>query len=233
MCGWVLGGGCFFVRAAFHPPHQTCSPSQAAVIPLALLGRDICGSAVTGSGKTAAFALPILERLLHRSRRAAATYALVLAPARELAAQVHSMVTKLAQFTDVRCGLVVGGLSVAAQAAALRARPEIVVATPVRFFFVCVCVLGVCVWVVGPTPHNAPRGGLRGGRGPRAGANKKTGAHPPPSHTGHALAGPVCGKRGPSFFRPAPRCSPRAAGARRAHTPHARAPRRPTPATWT
>lgn len=109
-------------------PHTT---KQAAVIPLALLGRDICGSAVTGSGKTAAFALPILERLLHRPRRVAATYALILAPARELAAQVHSMTAKLAQFTDIRVGLVVGGLSVAAQAAALRARPEIVVATPV------------------------------------------------------------------------------------------------------
>lgn len=105
---------------------------QAAVIPLALLGRDICGSAVTGSGKTAAFGLPILERLGLRSRRAPATYALILAPARELAAQVHAMLVKLAQFTDVRVALAVGGLSLSAQAAALRARPEIVVATPVR-----------------------------------------------------------------------------------------------------
>ena len=119
---------CVFIWSSLPPP----PPFQAAVIPLALMGRDICGSAVTGSGKTAAFALPILERLLHRSRRVAATHALVLAPARELAAQVHSMIVKLAQFTDVRAGLVVGGLSVGAQAAALRARPEIVVATPVR-----------------------------------------------------------------------------------------------------
>ena len=119
---------CFYLVVTPPPP----PPFQAAVIPLALMGRDICGSAVTGSGKTAAFALPILERLLHRSRRVAATHALVLAPARELAAQVHSMIVKLAQFTDVRAGLVVGGLSVGAQAAALRARPEIVVATPVR-----------------------------------------------------------------------------------------------------
>jgi superfamily II DNA/RNA helicase len=62
---------------------------QAAVIPLALMGRDICGSAMTGSGKTAAFTLPILERLLYRSRRQAATYALILAPTRELAVQVR------------------------------------------------------------------------------------------------------------------------------------------------
>jgi superfamily II DNA/RNA helicase len=64
---------------------------QAACIPLALAGRDICGSAMTGSGKTAAFALPILERLLYRRRQVAATYVLILAPTRELAAQVISI----------------------------------------------------------------------------------------------------------------------------------------------
>jgi len=107
--------------------------AQAACIPLALLGRDIAGSAITGSGKTAAFALPLLERLLHRPRNLAATYGLILTPARELAVQVAGMVGKLAQFTDVRVALVVGGLSLTAQAVALRARPEIVVGTPVRF----------------------------------------------------------------------------------------------------
>lgn len=64
------------------------TPIQAACIPLALAGRDICGSAMTGSGKTAAFALPFLERLLHRTRRVVATYVLVLTPTRELAVQV-------------------------------------------------------------------------------------------------------------------------------------------------
>ncbi|CAL8470679.1 g10221 [Coccomyxa elongata] len=108
------------------------TPIQAACIPLALAGRDICGSAITGSGKTAAFALPLLERLLFRNRRIAATYALVLTPTRELAVQVHSMITKLAQFTDIRIALVVGGLSVQVQAATLRTSPEVVVATPGR-----------------------------------------------------------------------------------------------------
>ena len=56
-------------------------------MPLALLGRDVCASAITGSGKTAAFGLPLLERLLHRPRRVAATYVVVLTPARELAVQ--------------------------------------------------------------------------------------------------------------------------------------------------
>lgn len=59
-------------------------------MPIALAGRDICGSAVTGSGKTAAFALPFLERLLHRPRGIAATYVLVLTPTRELAVQVRA-----------------------------------------------------------------------------------------------------------------------------------------------
>lgn len=120
------------VRACAALGYLKPTPIQAACIPLALTGRDICGSAITGSGKTAAFSLPLLERLMHRSRRVAATYVLVLTPTRELAVQVHSMIQKLAQFTDVQAALVVGGLSLQAQAAALRAGPEIVVATPGR-----------------------------------------------------------------------------------------------------
>ena len=106
--------------------------TQAACIPLALTGRDICGSAITGSGKTAAFSLPILERLLHRPKQVAATYVLIISPTRELAVQIHSMISKLAQFTDISCALIVGGLSLQAQSAALRKGPEVVVATPGR-----------------------------------------------------------------------------------------------------
>ncbi|XP_050364984.1 DEAD-box ATP-dependent RNA helicase 28 isoform X2 [Argentina anserina] len=108
------------------------TPIQAACIPLALSGRDLCGSAITGSGKTAAFALPTLERLLFRPKRVPAIRVLILTPARELAVQVHSMIEKLAQFTDIRCCLVVGGLSLKVQEAALRSMPDIVVATPGR-----------------------------------------------------------------------------------------------------
>ena len=104
---------------------------QAACIPLALTGRDICGSAITGSGKTAAYALPVLECLLYRPRQVLATYVLVLTPTRELAVQIHSMIQKLSKFTDVRAALVVGGLSLKNQATVLRTSPEIVVATPV------------------------------------------------------------------------------------------------------
>ena len=109
------------------------TPIQAAVIPIAMTGRDVCGRAVTGSGKTAAFMLPQLERMLHRGPRPpAATHVLVLVPTRELAVQVHQMTESLAQFTNIRSTLVVGGLSMNVQAAALRSRPEIVVGTPGR-----------------------------------------------------------------------------------------------------
>jgi ATP-dependent RNA helicase DDX27 len=109
------------------------TPIQAACIPLAMTGRDICGSAITGSGKTAAFALPTLERLLYRPKNRPAIRVLILTPTRELAVQVHSMIEKLAQFVkDIRCCLVVGGLSTKIQEAALRSLPDIVIATPGR-----------------------------------------------------------------------------------------------------
>ena len=108
------------------------TPIQSACIPLALSGRDICGSATTGSGKTAAFALPMIDRLLYRSRRVAVTRCLILSPTRELAVQMHSMIEKLAQFTDVRVAAIVGGLSLKAQETMLRSQPDIVVATPGR-----------------------------------------------------------------------------------------------------
>ncbi|GAX19942.1 ATP-dependent RNA helicase DDX27 [Fistulifera solaris] len=107
------------------------TPIQAAVIPVALSGKDICASAVTGSGKTAAFLLPLLERLLHR--HPGRIQAIILTPTRELAAQCIGMLSTLAQFTKLRAALIVGGAkNLNAQAAELRARPEIVVATPGR-----------------------------------------------------------------------------------------------------
>ncbi|RLN28601.1 hypothetical protein C2845_PM05G17990 [Panicum miliaceum] len=120
------------VRACEALGYQKPTPIQAACIPLALTGRDICGSAITGSGKTAAFSLPVLERLLFRPKRVPAIRVLILTPTRELAAQIHSMIEKLAQFTDIRCCLIVGGLSTKVQEVALRSMPDIVVATPGR-----------------------------------------------------------------------------------------------------
>lgn len=109
------------------------TPIQASVIPLALQGRDICASAVTGSGKTAAFLLPVAERLLHR-QYGGTTKALILTPTRELAAQCLGMFATLCSaHTNLRASLIVGGTKNGpAQAAELRTRPDVIVATPGR-----------------------------------------------------------------------------------------------------
>ena len=108
------------------------TPIQERAIPLALAGRDLCCSAVTGSGKTAAFLLPVLERLLYRPKRVLASRVLIITPTRELATQCHSMMQALGEFTDIRAVLVVGGLSISTQETELRSRPDIVVCTPGR-----------------------------------------------------------------------------------------------------
>ena len=89
------------------------TPIQAATIPVALLGKDVVGNAVTGSGKTAAFIIPMLERLMYRDRgkKAAATRCLVLVPTRELGVQCYEVGTKLAAHTDIRFALVVGPMT--------------------------------------------------------------------------------------------------------------------------
>jgi ATP-dependent RNA helicase DDX27 len=115
-------------NAGFEQPTKI----QELAIPLILSGGDVCGTAVTGSGKTAAFMLPVLQRLLHRSRRSATTAALVLLPTRELAMQCHAMTAKLARYTSVQSSLIVGGLSLKLQEAELRSRPDLVISTPGR-----------------------------------------------------------------------------------------------------
>lgn len=112
---------------------STPTPIQARAIPIALLGKDVVGSAVTGSGKTGAFMIPILERLFYRSREAATTRVVVLTPTRELALQCHQVATKLASFTDITFGQAIGGLNQGVQQNALKQRPDIVIATPGRF----------------------------------------------------------------------------------------------------
>lgn len=109
------------------------TPIQASTIPIALLGRDICGCAATGTGKTAAYMLPTLERLLYRPvNNKAVTRVLVLVPTRELGAQVYQVTRQLCQFTSIETGLAIGGLDVKAQENVLRQNPDIVIATPGR-----------------------------------------------------------------------------------------------------
>lgn len=107
------------------------TPIQSRAIPYILAGRDVCGSAVTGSGKTGAFVLPVLERLLQAGIDNV-TRVVILLPTRELAAQCHAVITSLAKYTSIRAALAVGGLSNKTQEVALRSRPHILVATPGR-----------------------------------------------------------------------------------------------------
>jgi len=108
------------------------TPIQAATIPLALAGRDICGCAATGTGKTAAYMLPVLERLLFRPKELAVTRVLVLVPTRELGVQVYQVTRQLTQFTSIEIGLSVGGLDLKEQESSLRKNPDVVIATPGR-----------------------------------------------------------------------------------------------------
>lgn len=106
---------------------------QQKTIPVALLGKDVVGGAVTGSGKTAAFIVPILERLLFRPKKVPTSRVVILCPTRELAMQCHSVAVKLAAFTDIKFSLAVGGLSLKVQEQELKQRPDVIIATPGRF----------------------------------------------------------------------------------------------------
>jgi ATP-dependent RNA helicase RhlE len=106
------------------------TPIQAEAIPAARAGRDVLASASTGSGKTAAFLLPILERLLGRPR--GASRALVLTPTRELAAQIADDAHDLARHTQLSIAAVYGGVAMGPQQRALRSGTDLIVATPGR-----------------------------------------------------------------------------------------------------
>lgn len=109
------------------------TPIQSKSIPVALMGKDLVGGAVTGSGKTGAFIVPILERLLYRPKKVPTSRVIVLTPTRELAIQCHAVAVKLAAFTDIKFSLAVGGLSLKMQEAELKLRPDVIIATPGRF----------------------------------------------------------------------------------------------------
>lgn len=106
------------------------TPIQLQAIPHVMKGRDLIGLAQTGTGKTAAFALPILHRLMHSERHR--TGALVISPTRELAEQTSEMFSDLGQYTGLRCVAVYGGTPIEPQIRALTAGAEIVVGCPGR-----------------------------------------------------------------------------------------------------
>ena len=135
----ALGLSPALLRAARELGFETPTPVQAAAIPAALAGRDVLASAQTGSGKTVAFAFPVLQQVEGQNGRAAAGAArpaqvLVLVPTRELAAQVGALLRAAARClaVSVKVSILYGGVSINPQLMALRGGADIVVATPGR-----------------------------------------------------------------------------------------------------
>lgn len=121
------------LRALAEEGYETPTDIQQAAIPQALAGRDLCATAQTGTGKTAAFALPILHRLREgQPRKSRCVRALILTPTRELAIQIGESFRAYGRHLGIRTAVVVGGVPMPAQLVALRQIPDVLVATPGR-----------------------------------------------------------------------------------------------------
>ena len=124
-------------RAVAEMGYERMTPIQAQAIPVVLTGQDVMGAAQTGTGKTAAFTLPLLQRMLKHENASTSparhpVRALVLLPTRELADQVAQQVKLYAKYTDLRCAVVFGGIDMKPQTAELKKGVEVLVATPGR-----------------------------------------------------------------------------------------------------
>ena len=124
----ALGVRSSILRGLAEAKFVTPSEIQTLLIPRALAGVDILGQARTGTGKTAAFAIPILQGV----EKGLAAQAIILVPTRELAVQVDAEIKRLAQFTPIRCVPVYGGQRISAQMKFLKHGPEVLVGTPGR-----------------------------------------------------------------------------------------------------
>jgi len=116
--------------------YKVPTPIQRKAMPLIMDGKDVVAMARTGSGKTAAFLVPLFERLKARSAKAGAR-ALVLAPTRELALQTLKFAKELGRFTGLRFSAVLGGEAMDKQFAAIHSNPDVLIATPGRFVHLC------------------------------------------------------------------------------------------------
>ena len=124
-------------RAVAEMGYESMTPIQAQAIPVVLQGRDVMGAAQTGTGKTAAFSLPLLQRMLKHENASTSparhpVRALVLLPTRELADQVAQAIKSYAKFTQLRSAVVFGGMDMKPQTLELKKGVEILVATPGR-----------------------------------------------------------------------------------------------------
>ena len=120
------------LRAVADKGYTTPSPIQSQAIPAVLSGRDLIAGAQTGTGKTAAFVLPILQRLTQSSHSGRTPRALVLTPTRELAAQVAESARNYGKYVNVRTAVVFGGVSINPQIDTLRSGCDLLIATPGR-----------------------------------------------------------------------------------------------------
>src|SRR5271168_1470533 len=120
------------LRAVADKGYDTPSPIQLQAIPAVLAGRDVLAGAQTGTGKTAGFILPILQRLSDRVAGGRAPRVLVLTPTRELAAQVAESARDYGKYLQIRITQVFGGVNINPQISALRGGCDILVATPGR-----------------------------------------------------------------------------------------------------
>jgi ATP-dependent RNA helicase RhlE len=127
-----LGLGPKLLQSITDVGYTTPTPIQTAAVPHVLAGRDLIGIAQTGTGKTAAFVLPILERLSQTQQPSRNPRALIVAPTRELAAQIEENVQLLGRALRVRCTTVFGGVGESPQIRALRNGVDVLVATPGR-----------------------------------------------------------------------------------------------------
>ncbi|HZV85489.1 MAG TPA: DEAD/DEAH box helicase [Brevundimonas sp.] len=127
-----LGLSATTLKAVADTGYTTATPIQASAIPVALAGRDVLGIAQTGTGKTAAFTLPMIDRLGSGRARARMPRALVLAPTRELADQVASSFEKYAKGTKLTWALLIGGVSMGDQVTLLNKGVDVLIATPGR-----------------------------------------------------------------------------------------------------
>ena len=128
----AMGLSANILKAITRKGFSVPTPIQRKTIPLLLQEMDVVGMARTGSGKTAAFVIPLIERLKGHSTKVGAR-ALIMSPSRELALQTLQVVKELGRGTDIKCVLLVGGDSLEEQFAAMTANPDIVIATPGRF----------------------------------------------------------------------------------------------------
>lgn len=127
-----MGLNAVLLKAITRKGFSVPTPIQRKTVPLILDGQDVVGMARTGSGKTAAFVIPMIEKLKSHSAKVGAR-GIILSPSRELALQTLKVVKEMSRGTDLRCILLVGGDSLEEQFSSMASNPDIIIATPGRF----------------------------------------------------------------------------------------------------